>query len=262
MLDEYRLPKDFESLLWLSQVQQAEGMKIAVEHFRSQMPRTMGALYWQINDCWPVASWSGIDYFGSWKALHYYARRFFNPVLVAPVVDAENLKVYGISDLDKALDVDFYGGIFTYDGDVLQDGETNVRLEPRSSRALMAKPISELAMGQPLEKIYFYSELRQAGETLSSNLLHFTPLKKVNLREPEVRFEVFERTGRVIVRLGAVRLAKAVYLSAPGFEGRFSDNFFDMVPGRQYEVTFLSSKKVDAAALKQALKVISLRDTY
>ncbi|MBM3284427.1 MAG: glycoside hydrolase family 2 protein [Candidatus Aminicenantes bacterium] len=262
MLDQYRLPKDFESLLWLSQVQQAEGMKVGVEHFRSQMPRIMGALYWQVNDCWPVASWSGTDYFGTWKALHYYARRFFSPVLVAPVDDGKNLKVYGVSDLSRPVSADLYCGVFTYDGDVVKDGETSVRLEPGSSRVLMDGPIRELTKGMAPERVYFYCELRQAGEMLSSNVFHFSALKRVNLPEPEIRFEVFERAGRVVVRLGAVRLAKTVYLSAPGFEGRFMDNFFDMVPGRQYEVVFLSPQPVDVAALKQALKVISLRDTY
>lgn len=262
LLDQYRLPKDFESLLWLSQVQQAEGMKIGVEHFRSQMPRIMGSLYWQINDCWPAASWSGLDYLGTWKALHYFARKFFNPVLVAPVDDGKNLKVYGISDLSRPVNADLYCGVFTYDGDVVQDGETSVRLEPRSSRIILNKPLDELRKDRAPEEVYLYCELREAGETLSSNIFHFTPLKKVYLPEPEIRSEVFERAGRVIVRLGAVRLAKTVYLSAPGFEGRFTDNFFDMVPGRQYEVNFLSPGPVDVAALKQELKVISLRDTY
>ena len=262
MLDQYRLPKDFESLLWLSQVQQAEGMKIGVEHFRSQMPRIMGSLYWQINDCWPVASWAGTDYYGTWKALHHYARRFYNPVLVAPIDDEKSLKIYGISDLSRPVDGDFYCGVFTYDGDVVQDGEISVRLEPRSSRILLEKSLDELRKDRAPEKAYLYCELRRGGETLSSNVFHFTPLKRVSLPEPEIRPEVFERDGRVIVRLGAARLAKIVYLSAPGFEGRFSDNFFDLIPGRQYEVRFLSSTPVDIASFKKALKVISLRETY
>ena len=262
LLDQYRLPKDFESLLWLSQVQQAEGMKIGVEHFRSQMPRVMGSLYWQINDCWPVASWAGTDYTGTWKALHYYARRFYNPVLVAPIDDGKNLKVYGISDLGRPVDGDFYCGVFTYDGDLVQDGEISVRLEPRSSAVLLEKSLDELKKDRAPEEVYLYCELRKAGETLSSNVFHFSPLKRVSLPEPEIRPEVFERDGRVIVRLGATRLAKTVYLSAAGFEGRFSDNFFDLIPGRPHEVTFLASHRVDIASLKQALKVGSLRDTY
>jgi beta-mannosidase len=76
MLREYRQPKDFASFVYLSQVQQAEIIKIGAEHLRRQKPRVMGSLYWQLNDCWPVASWASIDYYGRWKALNYYARRF------------------------------------------------------------------------------------------------------------------------------------------------------------------------------------------
>jgi len=84
MLREYPQPKDFESFLYVSQVLQAEGIKIGAEHFRRIMPLNMGSLYWQIDDCWPVASWSSIDYYGRWKALQYYARRFYQDLLISP----------------------------------------------------------------------------------------------------------------------------------------------------------------------------------
>ena len=86
MLRDYAQPKDFESFLYVSQVLQAEGIRIGAEHLRRIMPHNMGSLYWQINDCWPVASWSSIDYFGRWKALQYYSRRFYNDLLVSPSV--------------------------------------------------------------------------------------------------------------------------------------------------------------------------------
>ncbi len=84
----YRFPKDFAALSYLSQLNQAYCMKVGVEHFRRSMPRTMGALYWQLNDCWPVASWSSIEFGGLWKALHYEAKRFFAPLLVSAHVPA------------------------------------------------------------------------------------------------------------------------------------------------------------------------------
>ena len=83
MLDTFRLPKDFESLVYLSLVLQAEGIRYGVEHWRRHMDRVAGTLYWQLNDCWPVASWSSLDYFGRWKALHYAARRFYAPVMLS-----------------------------------------------------------------------------------------------------------------------------------------------------------------------------------
>jgi beta-mannosidase len=83
MTDHFRLPKDFESLVYLSQLLQAEAVRTGVEYWRRNRRCTSGALYWQLNDCWPVASWASLDYFGRWKALHYAARRFFAPVLLS-----------------------------------------------------------------------------------------------------------------------------------------------------------------------------------
>ncbi len=262
MLDHYRLPNGFEPLLWLSEVLQAEGMKIAVEHFRSQMPRIMGALYWQINDCWPVASWSGTDYYGTWKALHYYAKRFYNPVLVAPIDDGKMLKVYGISDLDRPVDAELYVGLFTYGGKMIQEGKSDVRLEPRTSRVLLSKSLEELKHNLPPEEVYLYCELRRGQAKLSSNLFHFCALKRVYLPEPEIKTDVLERDGKPVVRLETNLLAKNVYLSVPGLKGRFDDNFFDLVPGRVYEVAFISNEPADITQFRQALKVISLRDSY
>jgi beta-mannosidase len=262
LLDHYRLAKDFESLLWLSEVLQAEGMKTAVEHFRSQMPRVMGALYWQINDCWPVASWSGIDYYGNWKALHYYAKRFYSPVLLAPIDDEQTLKIFAISDLDQPVDASLVVGVYSYDGKTIQEGKTSVRLDPRSSRVVLNKPLEELRQGLPPEDVYLNCELKKGEETLSRNIFHFSELKRVNLPPPDIRTEVLDQGGKVVVRLTAARLAKDVYLSASGIKGRFSDNFFDLLPGRSAEVTFLATAPVGAEALRQALKVVSLRDSY
>src|SRR5260370_31933675 len=98
MLREYREPRDFESFLYVSQVLQAEAIKVGAEHLRRQRPRTMGSLYWQLNDCWPVASWSSIDYYGHWKALQYYARRFYDDLLVSPWEDNNTASVSVVSD--------------------------------------------------------------------------------------------------------------------------------------------------------------------
>ena len=89
MLDWFKLPTSFDMTLWLSQILQGMAIKYAVEHWRRAMPRGMGTLYWQLNDCWPVASWSSIDYFGNWKALHYMARDFFAPLLISGLEDSD-----------------------------------------------------------------------------------------------------------------------------------------------------------------------------
>ena len=98
MLREYREPENFESYVYLSQVQQAEIIKIGAEHLRRQRPRVMGSLYWQLNDCWPVASWASIDYYGRWKALQYYAKKFYADTIVSPFEHDGKIDVYVVAD--------------------------------------------------------------------------------------------------------------------------------------------------------------------
>src|SRR5947209_17393558 len=102
MLREYPEPKDFDSFLYVSQVLQAEGIKVGAEHLRRIMPHNMGSLYWQLDDDWPVASWSSIDYYGRWKALQFYARRFYDDLLVSPHLENNNVEFYVVSDRTQA----------------------------------------------------------------------------------------------------------------------------------------------------------------
>jgi beta-mannosidase len=209
-----------------------------------------------------VASWAGTDYYGTWKALHYYAKRFYSPVLVVPIDDEKDLRIYGISDLDQPLDAELHLGVYTYEGTAIQQGKTPLRIDPRTSRLVVSKPLEELRSGLPPNEIYLLCELKKGEATLSSNVHHFSPLKKVELPQPEIRPEVFARDGQLVVRLQTSKFAKNVYLSAPGIKGRFSDNFFDLVPGRSCEVGFISDQPPSADQLKLALKIISLKDTY
>ncbi len=265
MLDEYRMPKDFESLLWLSQVQQAEGMRIAAEHFRSQRPRVMGSLYWQFQDCWPVASWAGIDSTGAWKALHYYARRFYAPVLVTAAPDGPDLVVSSISDLRSTRDAVFEWFTATYEGARLDGGTFMVKLEPQEAKVILKMSGEALRRGRRPEGIFFYCELRDMRdrrEVLSSNVHHFSKLKSVDLPEPGVSWTLTRAGSSMTVGLETERFAKAVHLEAPGVRGRFLDNFLDLVPGRPRRAVFIPEGEVAPEALAAALRIRSLRDSY
>jgi beta-mannosidase len=91
----YRFPKSQDALIYLSQLNQAHCMQTGVEHYRRISPICMGALYWQLNDCWPVASWSSIEHTGRWKALQHIARRFFAPALVSAHVPGTETAIIG-----------------------------------------------------------------------------------------------------------------------------------------------------------------------
>jgi beta-mannosidase len=262
MLDDYRMPKDFETTLWLSQVLQAEGMKTAVEHFRSQRPRIMGSLYWQLEDCWPVASWSGIDSTGAWKALHYYARRFYSPVLVAPVERDGRLEVSCVSDLLRTRSGTFEWSVESYDGSKVAGGSFTVKIEPLSSKVILSRPVDELLAGRSPECVYLACELRDGQEILSSNVHPFAKLKRTDLPAPGITTHVSAEREGLVISLEASRFAKDVTLSAPGIRGRFADNFFDLLPGRPRRVLFLPEGWVEPTDLERILVVRSLRDSY
>jgi beta-mannosidase len=113
---DLRTPKDFESFLVLSQVLQAIVIQYAAEAHRRRMPYNAGSLYWQLHDCWPVASWAGIDYFGRWKALHYFARRFFAPLLVSTLEENGEVSVYVVSDRREDAAVELVVRLLDFEG--------------------------------------------------------------------------------------------------------------------------------------------------
>ena len=144
LLRDYSEPKDFASFLYVSQVLQAEGIKIGAEHFRRSRPETMGSIFWQLNDCWPVASWSSIDYYGRWKALQYYARRFYAPVLVSPHVEDGALKVYIVSDKVKAEPATLRVRLMDFDGKVLLEETKAVDVAPLASKVYLDWPMKKM----------------------------------------------------------------------------------------------------------------------
>ena len=133
MLREYRQPKDFASFVYLSQVQQAEIIKIGAEHLRRQKPRVMGSLYWQLNDCWPVASWASIDYYGRWKALNYYARRFYDDLLISPFLHDDKVDVYVVSDKLQPLSGTIHTRLLDFSGNTLLDQTKDIQIPAQSS---------------------------------------------------------------------------------------------------------------------------------
>src|SRR6202795_4208468 len=128
MLRDYSEPKDFASFLYASQVLQAEGIKIGAEHLRRNRPRIMGSIFWQLNDCWPVASWASIDYYGRWKALHYYARRFYDDVLVSPFLHDDKVDVYVVSDRLQPISGTIHMRLLDFSGQALLDQTKDIQI--------------------------------------------------------------------------------------------------------------------------------------
>jgi beta-mannosidase len=262
MLRDYSEPKDFPSFLYASQVLQAEGIKIGAEHFRRSRPETMGSIFWQLNDCWPVASWSSIDYYGRWKALQYYARRFYAPILVSPHVEEGAVKVYIVSDKTEAKPASLRVRLMDFDGKVLLEETRAVDVSPLTSKVYLDWPMKKLtdAGAADTSRVFVVAELTSGGAQVSRNLTYLAPVKEIHLKPAQLKIETTGSNGNYKIRVSSPVLARSVYLSFDNLDVKVSDNYFDLMPGETVEITATSAASLDS--LKAQLKVISLTDAF
>lgn len=262
MLKDYTEPKDFPSFLYASQVLQAEGIKTGAEHFRRSRPETMGSIFWQLNDCWPVASWASIDYAGRWKALQYYARRFYAPVLVSPHVENGEMKVYIVSDRTEPLSAQLHLRQMDFDGKVLLEETKAVNIAPLASQIYMEWPLEKLSSttGGDLTKVFIVAELKVADATLSRNLIYLAPTKQVHLKPAALTVAASGDKGKYTIQVTSPVLARDVYLAFGNLDVTLSDNYFDLLPGETAAITATTAASLEE--LKAQLKVVSLTDAF
>jgi beta-mannosidase len=262
MLRDYPEPKDFESFLYVSQVLQAEGIKVGAEHMRRIMPHNMGSMYWQLDDCWPVASWSGIDYFGRWKALHFYARRFYNDTLLSPHVENGRVELYIVSDRTQPTASELRVTLSDFNGRMLWEKRQPVNVAPLASRSYLGVPVEELLRGQDASKLFLHCELVSGGKTISMNNVFFKPYKELSIPSPHVTTGVARTREGFAVTLKSDTLARSVYLSTAVLEGTFSDNYFDLLPGAETRVEFRATRATSIEDFRAKLRVRSLSDAF
>jgi len=262
MLRDYAQPKDFESFLYVSQVLQAEGIRIGAEHLRRIMPHNMGSLYWQINDCWPVASWSSIDYYGRWKALQYYARRFYNDLLISPTAQNGYLKLFLVSDRPQAVSAKIKVSLMSLDGATLKSFVRDVEVAPLTSRSYFDIRVSELLEGTDAKNVVIYCELLVNDKTVSSHDYFFTPFKELKFPKPTITSDVVQTRNGFSIKVSSDKFAKAVYLAVPEHDGFFSDNYFNLAPGREMTVEFHSRVPLSLAQFRQRLQIRSVFDAF
>jgi len=262
MLRDYAQPKDFESFLYVSQVLQAEGIRIGAEHLRRIMPHNMGSLYWQINDCWPVASWSSIDYYGRWKALQYYARRFYSDLLISPTVQNGYLKMFVVSDQPKAVPAKIRVTLMNFDGARLKSFVRDVNVTPLTSRSYFDLRVPELLDGTDEKNVVVYCELLVNEKTVSSHDYFFAPFKELKFSKPGITSEVVRTRSGFSIKISSDKFAKAVYLAVPEHDGFFSDNYFNLAPGREMTVEFRSRVALSLTELQERLQIRSVFDAF
>jgi beta-mannosidase len=263
MLRWYPEPKDFPSFVYLSQVLQAEAIKVGAEHLRRQMPNTMGSLYWQLNDCWPVASWASIDYYGRWKALQYYTRRFYDDVLVSPFRHDGKVEVYVVSDKLQPVSGQIRARLLDFSGKSLVDKTQDVQVPAQSSAVYFTLDEKELLASADPKKSFLVFDLMVGGQNVSRNLIFFDTMHNLDLPESvHVDASLDSSNGGYAVTLRSPALARSVYLSFGDLDVQASDNYFDLLPGEPLKITLKTSAQLSSDQLKSAMQIVTLTDAF
>ncbi len=266
MLDWFRMPKDFESTLWLSQLLQAFAIRALVEQLRRNMPRSMGALYWQLNDCWPVASWASIDGAGRWKALHHIARRFYAPRLVSAVEDpqAGTAEIHVTSDPGHggAATVRWYAT--TSEGKTVDRGTIETKLPNGGSKRVTTLKLAALLEKHGHRNVILWLEMVVGGKTVSTNYALFARPKQMNIAPTSsisVATKVL-REGTFRVTLKSKKPVLWAWLDHRTADLRCGDNFVCLRPGKTVTIDVEPARDLTAREFKSGLVVRSLRDTW
>jgi beta-mannosidase len=260
MLHEYKKPKDFESFLYVNHVLQAEGIKFGLEGHRRAMPWNMGSLYWQINDVWPVASWSSTDYYQKWKALQYYVKKGFEPVLVSPYFKDEKLKVAVVNDKLESIEAVLNLRLMDFSGNVAWNKESSITIPANSSTDFFEVDKSEFLVGMDSKSLVFVCGLEKGGNVVSKNTIYFKPFKELVVPAPNVEYTVSKSGSGYDIALRTDKLAKNIYLQIEDEEGFFSDNYFDLLPGESLIISLKTA--ISEEKLKEVLKIRTLDDAF
>ncbi|NGP61166.1 glycoside hydrolase family 2 protein [Paenibacillus thiaminolyticus] len=226
-------PTNMEEYINYSMLTQAEGLKYGIEHYRRRKPDTSGALFWQLNDCWPGTSWSVIDYYGLPKAAYHYARKFYAPVLLTADHDAGRaLHLWALNDRLELYEDQVRLAVYRMDGTKLYEREYEVCLEPNGKRELDALSEAELTNGaDPAEVVCLIS----SGSGLTEdNYVYLRDYKEMHFEPAQLRIGVDEEAG--VIRIETDRAARMIKIELDEAWIAVSDNFFDLLPGRAKEI--------------------------
>lgn len=239
---EYVVPDNFEDFVYVGLVLQGRGMRYGFEAQRRNKPYCWGTLYWQLNDSWPVVSWSGIDYYGNWKAMHYQAKRAFEPILISPIQRGDSLYVYLINDyLENINTLSLRLEVKDFTGKTLRSFQQKTYLEAN---------ISKIAWKEKTDKIMSEFERKNAfikltladknGKILNEQTYFISKPKDLNLLSPKIRTTAKVSDGKYEITISSDKLVKDLFIEFPVHGARFSNNFFDLLPGEKQTISITS----------------------
>jgi len=232
----FRLPKNFEDFIYLSQVTQQECVKDATEHWRRNKGRCNGSMYWQLNDCWPVCSWASMDYYGNYKALQYTARHFNAPLTVSVEDGRETVKIFVINDknADAAVTVRF--AVFDFEKGVMKAREKTVTVKALSNLHVFDLPVKKLKKEYDAGRTGLIAEMIADGEVLLRKTVLADMEKNLRLPKAAPQKTVCVEKNRLRIQVETDVFARLIRLESSCTAIPFSDNFFDLLPGENTTV--------------------------
>lgn len=260
----FRFPVGFENFLYLSQVQQSLAIKTGVEFWRHLRPTCMGALYWQLNDLWPVASWSSIEYNGNWKQLHYHAKKFFAPVIISAYKKENFVEIWTVNDLLKPIDAEINISYYDFKGKVISNFKSKAKIKDQGSQLI--KKINLDKINRELNSYFIAMSISYKKDGLKithENTLFLTEYKHCELQESKVNIAIKEISKKEVqLTLKANKPVFFVHLEANGIKGNFDDSSFTLLPNKDKKIVFRANKNFNLDSFKKGLSIKHLRETY
>lgn len=251
----FRLPLRFTDYIYLSQICQSECVRDASEHWRRNKGRCNGSLFWQFNDCWPVCSWSSLDYFGRYKALQYTAKRFFAPLALSLENTDGGISVFTLNDTLNNYNAELTLKVCDFDGKVLIERNKSVEIQPNTSQNHFCLGMANVRPLKRPRELFAVAEMIIDGETAGRATVLFVKEKRAKLPHADIKKEVEIQNGEMRLTLISDKFARFVMLENALSSAPFSDNFFDLLPDVPVTVT----QKLDTAISKEeALNAVAV----
>jgi len=227
----YPVPEDLKRFTLYAQLNQAEALKTAVTHWRSRMFKTSGCLIWQLNDCWPAISWSLIDYGLNPKPAYYFVKRAFQPVIAPLIVKQGKVYAYIVNETSKSLELDFKFELLKFNGESLHAENRKATTPAYTSALVLNEALDTLPV---VDNCLLTISLERNGIIVYEDSKTVQEPKDLKLPIPKIKTDIKKAGDRTFkISLESTVYAKAVKLDMGGLDGRFEDNFFDLIPNRQ-----------------------------
>ncbi|WP_338398949.1 beta-mannosidase [Persicobacter psychrovividus] len=254
MQRDYQVPSSFSDFVYVSQILQGHGMQIGMEAQRRNMPFCMGSLVWQLNDVWPAASWSAIDYYGKRKAFYFTMQRAFAPQIISTETKGDQLDIYLVSDLLEKDQGKLTLNWVDFKGKILKSEDKAVKIGAQTSTKILTVD-AQLPKGMNPRDTFLKMVYTGTHGTIEK-VHYFTKVKDLSLPKANVLMKVKKVSEGFEVTLRSEVLAKDVYVDAGSIDGTFNDNFFDLLPNTPHTILFRTKED------QVKFSTTSIRDTY